>query len=420
MSDDVLVKVEGISKKFCRGLKRSLWYGVQDLAAELLRRDGYRDLRQDEFWAVKNVSFELRGGETLGIIGANGAGKTTLLRMINGLIKPDRGRIIIRGRVGALIALGAGFNPILSGRENIYVNAAVLGLSKREVDRILDDIIDFADVGDFIDTPVQNYSSGMRVRLGFSVAAHLSPHVLLVDEVLSVGDYAFREKSFARMTRVCSSGAAVIFVSHNMSAILTICHRALWLDQGEIRMLGPAEEVVKSYLEAQEEIAVQRALQEAERSLRQDDQALYDQMRITKIELMNQDGLVTTNFRRGDDLHVRIRYVTSRAIPEPHFIIHVRTQKEVLFVADMLRDDIAPPTIEGEGVIDCVFYDLPLLPNRYVANVFVMGKTPIIKIVFPPKQAFFTVEPDNGTDHQDVMSVLRSSGVLPVANEWRW
>jgi lipopolysaccharide transport system ATP-binding protein len=420
MSDDALVKVEGVSKKFCRGLKRSLWYGVQDLAAEVLRRDGYRDLRWDEFWAIKDVSFELRGGETLGIIGVNGAGKTTLLRMINGLIKPDRGKITVRGRVGALIALGAGFNPILTGRENIYVNAAVLGLSKREADRILDDIIDFADIGDFIDTPVQSYSSGMRVRLGFSVAAHLSPHVLLIDEVLSVGDFAFREKSFAHMTRICNNGAAVIFVSHSMAAILTICHRALWLEQGKIRTLGPAEEVVKSYLEAQEEIATRWALQEAERSLYRDDQVLYEQMRITKIELMNQDGLLTTSFRRGDDLHVRIHYMASRPIPEPHFIIHVGTHKETLFVADMLRDDIAPPTIEGEGAIDCVFYDLPLLPNRYVANVFVLGKTPIIRIVFPPKQVFFNMISDDDINRRNVMSLIRRSGLFPVATEWRW
>lgn len=185
-------------------------------------------------------------------------------------------------------------------------------------------------------------------------------------------------------------------------------------------MLGQADEVVKAYLESQEEIANRQARQEAERSLRRDDEALFDQMRITKIELLNQERSVTTSFLRGDDLHVRIHYVTSRPIPEPHFIIQVGTQKEVLFVADMLIDNIAPPMIEGEGTVDCIFYDLPLLPNRYVANVFVMGRTPIIKIVFPPKQVFFSVESDNGADQQDVMSLVRSSGLFPVASEWRW
>ena len=246
-NSEVLIKVENVSKKFCRSLKRSLWYGVKDLTSELLRRNGYRELRQEEFWALEDVSFELRSGQTLGIIGINGAGKTTMLRILNGLIKPDRGKITLRGRVGALIALGAGFNPILTGRENIYINAAVLGFSKRQVDGLLNDIIEYADIGDFIDTPVQNYSSGMRVRLGFAVAAYLSPDVFLIDEVLAVGDYAFREKSFARVIRLCKSGAGVVFVSHNMAAILTICDRVLWLDHGQIHMT--AGQVSATYTE---------------------------------------------------------------------------------------------------------------------------------------------------------------------------
>ena len=260
----------------------------------------------------------------------------------------------------------------------------------------------------------------MRVRLGFAVAAHLSPDVLLVDEVLAVGDYAFREKSFARMTRICGGGAGVVFVSHNMAAILTICDRVLWLDHGKSHMLGPAEEVVKAYLESQEEIASQQVQRESERSIHTGDEILNDQMRITKIELLNQEGQVTTRFRRGDDLIVRIRYLAVRPIKEPHFVVHVKTPKEIIFVADMLRDGIAPPMVEGQGVIDCIFYDLPILPNRYFVNLFVMGRTPIIKIVFPPKQVLFTVTSDNEINQKNVMSVLRSPGIVPVANEWHW
>jgi len=232
--NDTLIKVDGVSKKFCRSLKKSLWYGLQDLGNELRgrRHGGNGQLRTGEFWAVKDVSFELRRGECLGLIGQNGAGKTTLLRMLNGLIKPDQGRIEIRGKVGALIALGAGFNPILTGRENIYTNASVLGLGKRQVDAKLDEIIDYSEIGDFIDTPVQNYSSGMSVRLGFSVAAVLiEPDVLLLDEVLAVGDIGFIIKCLNTMRRL-TANSAVVFVSHSMQFISAFCTRVMVMNHG--------------------------------------------------------------------------------------------------------------------------------------------------------------------------------------------
>jgi lipopolysaccharide transport system ATP-binding protein len=189
MAEEIIVSVENISKKFCRDLKKSLWYGVRDIVAEaLVSKKARAELRKQEFWAVTNSSFELRRGETLGLIGPNGAGKTTLLKMINGLLKPDNGKITVRGRVGALIQLGAGFHPLLTGRENIYISGAILGMSKREIDRKLDDIIEFSGIEEFIDAPVRNYSSGMFVRLGFSVAVHVDPDLLLIDEVLAVGD----------------------------------------------------------------------------------------------------------------------------------------------------------------------------------------------------------------------------------------
>ena len=244
-SADVLVKVDGVSKKFCRSLKRSLWYGVQDVAAELNpfarsrnANESSEELREGEFWAVNDVSFELRRSECLGLIGHNGAGKTTLLKMLNGLIKPDRGHIEMRGRVGALIALGAGFNPILTGRENIYVNGSVLGLSKREIDSKINGIIDFAEIGDFIDAPVQTYSSGMQVRLGFAVATALEPDILIVDEVLAVGDLKFRTKCYNRIESIRES-TSIIIVSHNMHDISRVCNTAVLLDRGaKIESIG--------------------------------------------------------------------------------------------------------------------------------------------------------------------------------------
>ena len=248
MSDETLVKVEGVSKKFCRDLKRSLWYGMKDLGNELLgrRHGGNGALRPDEFWAVNDVSFELKRGECLGLIGRNGAGKTTLLRMLNGLIKPDSGRIEMRGRVGALIALGAGFNPVLTGRENIYVNAAVLGLSKNEIDKKYEEIVNFSELKDFIDAPIQSYSSGMQVRLGFSIASVVNPDILILDEVLAVGDASFRTKCYRRIGD-CKKNAAVIFVSHNMEQIARICTSGIVLEPGKPAYAGNLLESLNRY-----------------------------------------------------------------------------------------------------------------------------------------------------------------------------
>lgn len=236
---DVLVKVDNVSKKFCRGLKRSLMYGMQDLGSELIGRNHGNNgiLRKEEFWAVKDVSFELKRGECLGLIGRNGAGKSTLLKMLHGLIKPDEGRIEMRGRVGALIELGSGFNPILTGRENIYINASVLGFKKKEIDALFDQIVEFSELEEFIDTPLMYYSSGMKVRLGFSVAIHMNPDVLILDEVLAVGDAGFKMKSLNKMIEMMSK-AAVIFVSHSMTTISRICSGIIFLKEGETLYSG--------------------------------------------------------------------------------------------------------------------------------------------------------------------------------------
>jgi len=236
---ETLIKVEGLSKKFCRSLKKSMWYGVQDIGSELLgRRHGVDGvLRPDEFWSVNDVSFELKRGECLGLIGSNGAGKSTLLKMLNGLIKPDKGRIAIRGRVGALIELGAGFSPILTGRENIYVNGSVLGFTKEEIDRRFDSIVEFSELEEFVDVPVQNYSSGMKVRLGFAVAAHMDPDILLIDEVLAVGDVGFRSRCFNAINKI-QKKAAVIFVSHAMPQVARICSDILLMNKGEVLYQG--------------------------------------------------------------------------------------------------------------------------------------------------------------------------------------
>ena len=246
---DVLIEAEHVSKKFCRSLKRSLWYGVQGvmhslnpLAMSQKADDVGRpvldsELRRDEFWSLRDVSFQVRRGECLGLIGHNGAGKSTLLKILNGLIRPDHGRITMRGRVGAMIELGAGFNPLLTGRENIYNAAALLGFSTEEVQRKFDAIVEFSEIAHAIDTPLQNYSSGMKVRLGFSVFSQLEPDILLIDEVLAVGDVGFRMKSLNRMSEIMSR-CAVIFVTHAMPQVFRVCSEVMLLGKGHVKFHG--------------------------------------------------------------------------------------------------------------------------------------------------------------------------------------
>ncbi len=229
---EILVKAEGVSKKFCMDLKTSLKYGVQDLFANFGRNDKTSVLREKEFWAVRDINFELRRGECLGLIGHNGAGKSTLLKILNGLINPDVGKVTIKGKVSALIELGAGFNPILSGRENIYNNGAILGFTREEINNKIEEIIDFAEIREFIDMPVQNYSSGMKVRLGFAIAAQLEPDVLIIDEVLAVGDLGFVLKCFKTIDSILPN-TAIVFVSHSMPMIARICNQVILMEKGK-------------------------------------------------------------------------------------------------------------------------------------------------------------------------------------------
>jgi len=234
---EILVSVQNVSKKFSMDMKSSLKYGALDIIKSTLGIKINKDIRPNEFWAVKDISFELRRGECIGLIGHNGAGKSTLLKVLNGLYAPDKGQIVMRGKIGALIELGAGFNPILTGRENIYNNASILGFTKKEVEDKMDSIIEFSEIEQFIDMPVQNYSSGMKVRLGFAIAAHLEPDILIIDEVLAVGDLGFVLKCFKKIDELLPN-TALIFVSHSMPMISRICNQIILMDHGEVKYQG--------------------------------------------------------------------------------------------------------------------------------------------------------------------------------------
>jgi lipopolysaccharide transport system ATP-binding protein len=243
-----MVMFDGVSKKFSKGERfNSLRDLVPAMTSSLFRRKQSEELEAREFWALRDVSFQVKSGEALGIIGPNGAGKSTALKVLTRILRPDIGRSVVRGRVGALVEIAAGFHPDLTGRENVYMQGAIMGMKRAEIATKFDDIVDFAGVSEFIDTPVKRYSSGMHARLGFAVAAHLDPEVLLIDEVLSVGDLAFQEKCYERMVRFARSGIAIVFVSHNLSAISTLCSRVLVMRHGTVQTLAPTHEALTVY-----------------------------------------------------------------------------------------------------------------------------------------------------------------------------
>jgi lipopolysaccharide transport system ATP-binding protein len=246
--NDIVLEFKNVYKRFSRGEKNdSLRDLIPYLTKKLLfRGEGYK-LKEKEFWAVKNVSFEIRRGEAVGIIGPNGAGKSTILKLLSGILRPNSGEIAVNGRLSALIEVGAGFHPDLTGRENIYLNGAILGMKRSEIQNKMDQIVEFSELSDFIDTPVKRYSSGMYARLGFSVAAHVDPEILLVDEVLSVGDFTFQHKCLEKMQDIVKKGTTVIFISHNIPSVIKLCQKTILLNKGEIYQYGDSREVCRQY-----------------------------------------------------------------------------------------------------------------------------------------------------------------------------
>ena len=254
-----IVQVEHVFKKYSRNANAHLSYGLGDLYNHLLGRKPSLDLRKDEFFAVNDVSFELEQGDTLALIGRNGSGKSTLLKMMNGLIKLDAGRIVMDGRVQALINLGTGFNASLSGMDNIYNSAALYGFNRKQTKAIADEVVEFAELEEFIYSPFETYSSGMKARLGFAVSVHLKPDILLIDEVLSVGDYAFRNKCYHRMQDLKKQGITILFVSHAKQDVLQICEKALWLHNGCMKMLSTSDAAMHAYIRFMDDLEAEKA-----------------------------------------------------------------------------------------------------------------------------------------------------------------
>jgi len=256
--------MDHVSKKFKKGeFHDSLRDLIPAMFSRFLKNRKINPLGVNEFWALQDISFQVNKGEALGIIGANGAGKSTMLKLLSRVMKPTKGNMKVNGTLSALLEVGAGFHGDLTGRENIFLNGTILGMRKEQIRKKFDEIVDFSDLADFIDTPVKRYSSGMYARLGFSVAAHVEPEILVVDEVLSVGDYSFQNKCIAKMKSILNSGATVLFVSHNLRAVTDLCHRCILLDHGKILKDGPAIEVVRYYMNPREKTSEENEKKEA-------------------------------------------------------------------------------------------------------------------------------------------------------------
>lgn len=323
---------------------------------------------QNSFWALNDVSFEVKPGEVVGIIGRNGAGKSTLLKILSRITKPTRGHAQIHGRVGSLLEVGTGFHPELTGRENIYLNAAILGMRKAEVARKFDEIVAFAEVEKFMDTPVKRYSSGMYVRLAFAVAAHMDTEILLVDEVLAVGDAQFHKKCLGKMGDVAKQGRTVLFVSHNLGVIRRICEKAICLKDGGISLEGGAEEVVDNYLS-------QDVRNEGEvRWVKGDENSGDHRVRISRISLLGSTGRPANTFRSDETIDIEIEYFVfeSLSVLRVGVILSTADGIEVLTTGDTSRLDWTGERItEGRYVSRCSLPPNMLAERNYVVSVFV-------------------------------------------------
>ncbi|HYW88986.1 MAG TPA: polysaccharide ABC transporter ATP-binding protein [Chloroflexota bacterium] len=420
------VALDEVSKRYLIGDRRGL-----------LSRGSPRQ----SLWALRDVTLRVAPGESVGLIGHNGAGKTTLLRLLAGITRPTRGRVGTSGRVASLINLGAGFHPELTGRENIYLNGVILGLTRREVRARFDEIVDFADLGTYIDTPLKRYSSGMYARLGFAVAAFVEPDVLLVDEVLSVGDVAFQDRSIRKMLAFRDSGQAILFVSHNLSAVEMMCQRSVWLDRGAIRMEGPTAEVVRAYLDAVDEALIEASAQLAEdkiplptQRLAQADDASStphapsggdldraasrtEALGIGDISLSDASGRRRSDFDFGDALHVHVRCVAVRSVSDVRCSLTVRGDYAPLFSSD---SEVFQAWGPGVHELDCVFEQLPLLSGLYRLEVELQHAGDP-QWSFPRAQIAFRVVTDLAEYGSDslVGATKSRGGFLAVAYDWR-
>ena len=359
---NIAVQTQGLWKNFRLYHERN-----QFLKAAILRG---RRARYEEFWALKDVSFEVPTGKTFGVIGHNGSGKSTLLKCLAGILVPDKGTVSTVGRVTALLELGAGFHPELSGRENVYLNGAILGLKKREIEKRFDDIVEFAGLEQFIDSPVKNYSSGMFVRLGFAVAVNVDPDVLLLDEVLSVGDENFQRKSAERIDQFRRDGRTIVLVSHGLGSIEQLCESAAWLDHGQIKAVGPAADVISEYRGDSHE-AVKNPDEIGSRWG-------SGEIQISCVELLDGDGGAVEHPRTLDPFTIRVHAKAHAPIQDTVLVAKIdHVGGHTVWQSSTRRNGVSIGRIENNATIDLHFPSLPLLEGTYELTLAITNQTEI-------------------------------------------
>lgn len=368
---DPAIEIKGLAKAYNLGelhrnnmLREAI---VQGLTFPFRKRKRHS---KDQLWALNDVSFQVQEGEVVGLIGRNGAGKSTLLKVLSRITQPTSGEVWVKGRLAALLEVGTGFHPEMTGRENIYLNGSILGMTRQEILSRLDAIVEFAGVERFLDTPIKRYSSGMRLRLGFAVAAHLEPDILLVDEVLAVGDVGFQRQCLARMGELQSGGRTVLFVSHNLTAVESLCSRVVWIDGGRVRQDGPAQEVIREYLNCfandhQPTLEFQENM----------DRGGDGRCRISSVEFTESDGSPKEVIRSGDSLVVRLHFNTEEEIRDPHFGLTLTTETGVtVSILSTWSNGLEIGRLTpGSGSIDLDIDFLNLMPGKYFLSLWIKG-----------------------------------------------
>jgi ABC-type polysaccharide/polyol phosphate transport system ATPase subunit len=410
---DAVIRVAGVSKRYhpLAG-QRTLREYAGTWAARLLGRDASAG-SENVLWALREVSFEVQRGEALGLIGPNGAGKTTVLKLVSRVTRPTEGKLSTHGRLSSLIELGAGFHPELSGRDNVFLNGVLLGLTRRQIKQRFDDIVAFAELRRFIDMPVKRYSSGMHARLGFAVAAHVDPDILLVDEIFAVGDASFQRKCFDYIHTFLKNGKTAIFVSHHMSVVEQLCSRVLWLNQGRIAMLGKPSEVLNAYLDSVEQQALTAGVEHA-----------AGRVRLVAVRLADGQRNERHVFHPGEDIVVVLEYAVAAAIERPHFILAVADAQggPPLFLASMLVDGQTPARIEGRGRITCRMKAPPLMPRAYAVWGEAWAADRATPVLEWQRLGAFRVVEEDGQRPTDAAGIrhVRVTGPVRVPYEWEF
>lgn len=396
MSEEV-IRVEAVSKKFCCAPRRAVLYAAGDISRSFVGLPTPTGaLRTGEFWAVRDVSFSLRRGESLAIIGANGSGKSTMLNLLNRVLMPDSGTIDARGRVGALAAIGAGFNPQLTGRENITVNGLMLGMSLREIRDLSDAIIDFSEIGDFIDVPVHQYSSGMYVRLGFAIAVHAPVEIVLIDEVLAVGDLAFAIKCLRKIVEFRDQGGAVVLVTHALHHVRYVCNRALWLEKGQVRRLGSAADVAEEY----EQHMFAKSNEEG--------QVLSYDQRVTVLKFDHPGRLAS-----GSRLVIDVDLNFASPVRNPIFLLHMHSKIDdtLVFSHYSSLEGCHWDTLEGRLALRMTTSPLSLQRGRYRLSFSVSEGEVNRHLVWHDKK--YVLEVDNPRDIHGAIDAAVTFEVMP-------